>query len=66
MSIYSRGQPVANHQFRDSTERNAGSMENVRSIPKRCMCVICKKQRTEATGNHTQAGFICGMCGGVK
>lgn len=62
MSLYARGQPVANHQFRDNTDK-AGKMLNVTSIPKRCKCVICKKQRTEATGNHTQAGFICGMCG---
>ena len=62
MSLYGRGQPVSNHQFRDNTERNAGRMENVQFIPKRCMCVCCKKMRTEAIGRHTQAGFICGMC----
>lgn len=60
--IYTRGEPTANQQFRDNAAK-AGQMLGVRQVPKRCKCVRCEKQRTEATGRHTKAGFVCGMCG---
>ena len=41
------------------------TMVGITSIPKRCKCVCCKKLRTEATGKHTDSGFVCGMCGGL-
>ncbi len=62
MSIYSRGEPTANQQFRENTEKVAGSMANVTRIPSMKKCVCCKRMRTAATGWDTQAGFMCGMC----
>lgn len=59
--IYTKGEPTANQQFRDNTAK-AGQMLGVRQVPKRCKCISCGKQRTEATGRHTSAGFVCGMC----
>jgi len=63
MSLYTRGEPVANHQFRANTERRSGQMIGVTSTPKRCRCIRCEKMRTEATGDHTKAGFVCNCCG---
>lgn len=63
MSIYTRGEPASNQQFREATQRNAGRMENICCIPARCRCVCCGKARTEATGEHTKRGFVCHGCG---
>lgn len=65
MSIYARGEPVANQRFRDNTER-AGKMLGVMSTPRKCRFVRCEKMRTEATGEHTDSGFVCHGCGGGK
>ena len=62
MSIYTRGEPAANHQFRDNTAKRAGQLIGVTNTPKRCKCIRCEKHRTEATGKNTTAWFICGMC----
>ena len=62
MSIYTRGEPTANQQFRENTEKVAGSMANVTRIPSMKKCVCCKRMRTAATGRETRAGFLCGMC----
>lgn len=63
MSLYTRGEPASNHQFRQNTERRAGQMIGVTSTPKLCRCVCCGKRRTEASGKHTaDGGFVCGMC----
>lgn len=61
MSIYTRGEPVANDQFRRNTEK--ASMLNVRQIPARVKCVDCQRMRTEETGKYKRRGFVCGMCG---
>lgn len=61
MSIYDKGQPAANHQFRDNTGNHA-SMLNVNHIPRLDRCVRCGKRRTAATGAYKRAGFVCGMC----
>lgn len=63
MSLYTRGEPVANQQFRQNTEKRAGQMIGVTSTPKRCRCIRCEKMRTQATGRHTRAGFVCHGCG---
>ncbi|MFV5212717.1 hypothetical protein ACLIIZ_03180 [Azonexus caeni] len=63
MSIYYRGEPVANQQLRDNTAKRAGKMLGVTSTPKRCRFVRCGKMRTEATGEHAKAGFVCHRCG---
>lgn len=65
MSIYTRGEPTANHKFRDNTGKD-GRMLGVRQVPKRCKCVCCLKLRTEETGKQTRAGFVCGMCGKLR
>lgn len=62
MSLYTRGEPASNHQFRANTEKRAGQMIGVTNTPKKCRCIRCDKHRTEVTGKHTEAGFICGMC----
>lgn len=64
MSLYDRGEPAANEQFRRNTAKV--SMLNVRQVPKMCKCVRCERLRTKATGKDTDAGFVCGMCGGRK
>ena len=66
MSLYDKGQPVATHQFRDNTFKQKGTMLNVTFIPKRCMCIRCKKPRKESTGTHSKNGFVCGMCGNTR
>ena len=35
------------------------TMGGVTHIPKRCKC---DRMRTEKSGRHTKAGFVCGMC----
>lgn len=65
MSIYTRGEPVANHQFQEKTDRHR-KMSGVTFIRKRCRCIRCEKMRTEATGEHTKAGFVCHGCGNVR
>lgn len=66
MSIYTRGEPVANEQFRRNTAK-AGQMLNVCRIPSRVKCVDCQKMRTEETGKYKRRGFVCGSCSkGVK
>lgn len=62
MSIYTRGEPVANQQFRQNTEKRTSQMIGVTSIPKRCRCVRCGKMRTEITGKHRKVGFVCHGC----
>lgn len=62
MSLYTRGEPVSNQQFRDNTAKNAGQMIGITTTPKRCLCIRCNARRTEITGRHTKAGFVCGMC----
>lgn len=63
MSLYTRGEPTANHQFRANTEKRAGQMIGVTNTPKKCRCVRCEKLRTEATGKYSKSGeFTCGMC----
>lgn len=62
MSIYTRGEPVANQQFRDNTGR-AGKMLGVMKIPAKERCHCCGKMRTAKTGKYVEAtGFVCGMC----
>ena len=61
MSIYTRGEPVANDQFRRNTEK--ASMLNVKLIPDKVLCVDCRRYRTRATGQMKKRGFVCGMCG---
>lgn len=63
MSIYTRGEPTSTHQFRANTEKNAGKLVGIRTIPSRVKCYCCEKLRTESTGRHTDFGFVCGMCG---
>lgn len=65
MSLYDRGEPAANQRFRANTEKSF-RMLNVTQVPKRVKCYCCEKLRTEATGQHTDVGFLCGMCGGRK
>lgn len=64
MSLYTRGEPVSNHQFRENTEKRAGQMIGVTSTPRLCRCVRCGKRRNEATGKLGSGGFVCCMCGG--
>ena len=62
MSIYTRGEPVANQQFRDNTER-AGKMLCVTRTPKLARCKCCGKLRTALSGKFSKSGrFTCGMC----
>lgn len=65
MSLYDKSEPSEIHRFRANTGRQA-SMPNVNIIHKRKKCVSCLTLRTEATGQETEAGFVCGMCGGGK
>lgn len=63
MSIYYRGEPVANQQFRDNTAKRAGKMLCVTSTPKLDRCHRCGKMRTAASGKYSISGrFTCGMC----
>lgn len=63
MSLYTRGEPVSNHQFRQNTEKRIGQMVGVTNTPKKCRCVRCEKLRTAATGKYSKSGkFTCGMC----
>ena len=57
-------EPSAFGNFRVKTQTRKATMLGVMTIPRRCKCVRCNKQRTEATGRHTDEGFVCGMCGG--
>jgi late competence protein required for DNA uptake (superfamily II DNA/RNA helicase) len=66
MSLYTRGEPFSNQQFRQNTEKRAGQMIGVTSTPKKCRCIRCEKHRTEATGMHTKGGFVCHGCKGRK
>lgn len=62
MSIYTRGEPVANQQFRDNTQRNAGKMENVGVFT--FVCKRCGRNRPVGGRKSLgwKAGFKCGEC----
>lgn len=63
MSLYTRGEPASNHQFRANTEKRAGQMIGVTTTPARALCRCCGKMRTAVTGKYSKSGkFICGMC----
>lgn len=63
MSLYTRGEPVANQQFRSNTDKRIGQMVGVTNTPKKCRCVRCEKLRTEATGQYGKSGFVFHGCG---
>ncbi len=62
MSLYSRGEPVSNNQFRENTAKRA-VMAGVAKIPGKTLCVRCGKRRTTETGKSTARGFVCHGCG---
>lgn len=62
MSLYSRGEPVSNNQFRENTAKRA-VMAGVAKIPGKTLCVCCGKRRTTETGKSTAKGFVCHGCG---
>lgn len=62
MSLYTRGEPTANQQFRLNTEKRVAQMVGVTSTPKKCRCIRCDKLRTESTGRHGKSGFVCHGC----
>lgn len=59
-------EPSALGDFRLKTQTRKPKLLGVMTIPRRCKCIRCLKLRTEATGRHTDAGFVCGMCRGRK
>jgi hypothetical protein len=65
MSLYSRGEPVSNNQFRENTAKRA-VMAGVAKIPGKTLCVCCGKRRTTETGKVTAKGFVCHGCGGWR
>jgi len=62
MSLYCRGEPANNAQFRANTEKRIAQMVGVTTVPKRCKCVACGKMRTAVTGKETDDGFVCHAC----
>ena len=62
MSIYTNGQPTAIHQFRETTAKNAGKMENVGQFT--FVCKRCGKNR-QVRGRKSlgwKAGYACAEC----
>lgn len=62
MSIYTRGEPASNNQFRDTTARNAGKMANCTF--RTFMCKKCNQPKS-IQGRKSlgwKAGFACAEC----
>lgn len=61
MSIYTRGEPSANQQFRNNTDlRNKMLNADLHQRLERCVC--CGKRRNMRTGNVKAGKFICHGC----
>lgn len=56
MSLYSRGEPVSNNQFRENTAKRA-VMAGVAKIPGKTLCVLRKAQ-----DNRDREGHREGLC----
>lgn len=61
-NLYHPSLPVSQAQFRDNTDKRA-VMLNAQRTPKKAKCCRCHTHRTEATGKHTDKGFVCHGCG---
>ena len=65
MSIYTNGQPTAIHQFRETTAKNAGKMENVGQFTFVCKCCGKNKPcagRERLVKETAKFGFKCAGC----